>query len=73
MARIGRAIAQPSIGPAILYGAQVIGASRSIARSMTKMVRVGWHKTPMGTSPWLASQLEQGRDQRPDIFAVAEP
>jgi len=40
---------------------------------MVKMVRTGWNRTPTGTSTWLASQLEPGRDQNPDVFAMAEP
>eukprot|EP00959_Pyramimonas_sp_CCMP1952_P297941 6232621-Pyramimonas_sp.AAC.1 len=73
MARSGRAVAQPGHGPGLLCGGQIVGASHVMLRSMTRIVRVGWGRTPPSTSTWLASQLGPRRNRRPEVFPVAEP
>eukprot|EP00959_Pyramimonas_sp_CCMP1952_P006239 130469-Pyramimonas_sp.AAC.1 len=42
LAKIGRAVAQPCIAPAMQYGIQIVGATKTLIKSMVSMVRVGW-------------------------------
>eukprot|EP00959_Pyramimonas_sp_CCMP1952_P235836 4928499-Pyramimonas_sp.AAC.1 len=42
-AKIGRAVAQLCLAPAMQHGIQIVGATNTLLKSTINMVRVGWH------------------------------